>query len=183
MTDVQAVAIVAHGDLMTFAGAYSNKIILAGEISVVQDQGMSTSACYHIGGRRLLRFEIFRSDILFAGSTNTSLIYGTTWRADTITGTGTFSLAAASYGATYLVIDQTLLEQYTSHIAVHRFGLIKILGIVDYLGTAVVDFGYWQSGAAGKLTGLGGVLCAGLTFLYRAHGWNHVGDTLFRHTT
>ena len=183
MADVQAVAIITHGDLMTLAGAYSYEIVLASEISVVHDQAMSATAGYHIGRRWLPGFEIFRGDILVAGGTDAASIYGTTWRADTITGAGAFALAAASYTATYLVIDQTLLEQDAGHIAVHRFGLIKVFGIVHYLGAAVVDFGHWQSSAAGKITGLGGILCASLTFFYRAHGRNHVRDALFRHTT
>ena len=104
---------------------------------------MSATAGYHIGRRWLPGFEVFRGDVLVAGGTNSASIYGTTRRADTITGTGTFSLAGASYTTTYLIIDQTLLEQDAGHIAVHRFGLIKVFGIVHYLSTAVVDFGHW----------------------------------------
>jgi len=59
MADVQAVAVVTHGDLMAFAGAYSYEIVLTSEISVVHDQAMSATAGYHIGRRWLPSFEIF----------------------------------------------------------------------------------------------------------------------------
>jgi hypothetical protein len=44
---------------MTLAGAYSYEIVLASEISVVHDQGMSASTGYNIGRRWLPGFEIF----------------------------------------------------------------------------------------------------------------------------
>jgi hypothetical protein len=130
MTDVKTVAIVTHGDLVTFAGPYAYEIVVTGQSSVVHDQGVPTSSGndFQISQGLIAKF-FERISVSTWTATQSTLIDGTTWGAHAITGTGTFTLAAAANGATHWIVDQALLEQGSGHIAVNRLGLIKKSGI------------------------------------------------------
>ena len=111
----------------------------------------------------------------------TTLIHRDAWSRYSKYSAGTFSLTAASYGTTFAIVVESLLEHGTSYHCMHRFLLIKKSCTVDQFRVVSVDFCHRQQGRVYIVSFLIFVVC--LIICTAAYGWYHVPGALVWHRT